>query len=84
MSDFILAAVIVFAVIIVFKLFSLPIRWIFRLVLSTVSGFVFLLLINFLGAYIGITIGINILNALIIGVFGLPGLVLLLLVNILR
>ena len=84
MSDLILAGVIVLAVILVFKLFSLPIRWFFRLLLSTVSGFVFLLLINFIGAYIGISIGINILYALIIGVFGLPGLVLLLVVNILR
>ena len=83
MSDLVLAVVIIAAIILALKLFSLPIRWIFRLLLSTVSGFVFLLLINYIGSYIGVAIGINILNALIIGVFGLPGVLLLLILNIL-
>ena len=40
-----------------------------------------LFLLNFFGSAIGITLGLNWINALVIGVAGFPGLVLLLLLK---
>ena len=39
------------------------------------------ILLNFFGSAIGITLGLNWINALVIGVAGFPGLVLLLLIK---
>ena len=58
-----------------------PIRWILKLLLNTAIGFAALFLLNFFGSAIGITLGLNWINALVIGVAGFPGLVLLLLIK---
>ena len=49
--------------------------------LNTAIGFAALFLLNFFGSAIGITLGLNWINALVIGVAGFPGLVLLLLIK---
>lgn len=69
------------AVLIVMRIFTLPVKWIFKLLLNTALGFVGLFLVNWLGSYIGISLGINIINAVVVGTFGIPGLVLLLLLR---
>ena len=51
------------------------------LLLNTAIGFAALFLLNFFGSAIGITLGLNWINALVIGVAGFPGLVLLLLLK---
>lgn len=81
MEKIILTGLVLFSVLIVFKLFSLPIRWIFKLLINTAAGLVFLFLFNYIGAFIGLALGINIINAVIIGILGIPGLILLLLVK---
>lgn len=64
-----------------FKLLKKPIKWAFKLLLNALIGFVGLFLLNYLGSYVGISLGINWLNAVITGVFGVPGVVLLLLIK---
>ena len=71
----------VFLVWLVIRLFRKPIRWILKLLLNTAIGFAALFLLNFFGSAIGITLGLNWINALVIGVTGFPGLVLLLLIK---
>ena len=66
------------AIFIFFKLITKPIRLILRLLFNTLLGFVILFLLNFFGGTIGISLGMNWLNAAIVGVFGLPGVVVLL------
>ena len=77
MEKIILGILIVLAVMLVFKLFSLPIRLVFRILINTAAGFALLLLFNYIGVYLGLSIGINIINALLIGILGIPGLLLL-------
>ena len=60
------------------KLFLKPIRWVFKLLINTAVGFIGLWVLNYFGAFFGISLGLNWINALIIGVLGFPGLVLLL------
>lgn len=69
---------VVAALFIFFKLISRPIRLILRLLFNTLLGFITLFLLNFFGSYIGISLGLNWLNAVVVGVFGLPGIAVLL------
>ncbi len=74
----IVAAVLVFGVI---KIFSTPIKFILRLLLNTIVGFIALIIINFFGKFLGVSIGVNWINAVIIGIFGAPGVALLLILQ---
>ena len=79
LTDILVVIAAVFLVWLVIRLFRKPIRWILKLLLNTVIGFAALFLLNFFGS--GITLGLNWINALVIGVAGFPGLVLLLLIK---
>ena len=77
LTDILVVIAAVFLVWLVIRLFRRPIRWILKLLLNTAIGFAALFLLNFFG----ITLGLNWINALVIGVAGFPGLVLLLLIK---
>ncbi len=81
MEQILLYVAIGIAVLIVMRIFTLPVKWIFKLLLNTLLGFIALFLVNWLGSYIGISLGINIVNAVVAGTLGIPGLVLLLLLR---
>lgn len=81
LTDILVVIAAVFLVWLVIRLFRKPIRWILKLLLNTAIGFTALFLLNFFGSAIGITLGLNWINALVIGVAGFPGLVLLLLIK---
>ena len=81
LTDILVVIAAVFLVWLVIRLFRKPIRWILKLLLNTAIGFAALFLLNFFGSAIGITLGLNWNNALVIGVAGFPGLVLLLLIK---
>ena len=81
MEKIVLYVAIGIAVLIVMRIFTLPVKWIFKLLLNTVLGFAGLFLVNWLGSYIGISLGINVVNAVVVGTFGIPGLILLLLLR---
>lgn len=69
------------AVLIVLRIFTLPVRWFVKLLLHVGLGFAGLILVNLLGGWFGVSLGINLLNAAVVGLLGLPGLVLLLLLR---
>lgn len=69
------------AIILIFligKIFLWPIKLVLKLALNSVIGGAAILMINVLAVGFGIFIPLNILNALIVGILGLPGAVLLL------
>ena len=67
--------------IVIVRVFIAPIRIILKLFFSTLLGFAGLIFLDLFGAYIGITLGVNLINAAVVGVLGLPGLALLLLLR---
>ena len=71
----------IFLLWLVIKIFTKPMKLIFKLILNTGIGFLALWLVNFFGGGLGISLGMNWVNALTVGVFGFPGLVLLLLLK---
>ena len=64
-----------------FKLLKKPLAWIVKFLLHAAMGYAFLFLFNFVGAWIGVSLGLNWLNAAVAGVLGVPGVILLLLIK---
>ena len=71
------------ALLLIFRLMSLPIRLIWKLVINLVCGFAALILINLLGGLLGITLGINLISIASVALLGLPGVGLLLMMRLL-
>ena len=69
------------AVYIIGVLLVLPIKIVVKLVINGIVGAIALFVINIFGGFIGLTIGINPITALIAGFLGIPGIILLLLVQ---
>ena len=68
-------------IVLLLKLLRKPIRWAFKLLLHALFGFVALFIFNFFGDFVGVTLGLNWLNAVVTGVLGIPGVILLLLLK---
>ena len=64
-------------------LFKKPIKWAFKLLLHALSGYLMLLVFNFFGGIVGLTLPVTWLTAIVTGVFGVPGVVILLLLTLL-
>lgn len=71
---FIVALILLFIIV---KLFSWPLKILFKLIINGVLGALTLLLVNFIGRHFGVTVGINAVTALITGFFGVPGVIFL-------
>lgn len=81
LETFMILVVAAIAAVLVIKLLSAPIRLAFKLLLNALSGFVTLFLLNFIGTAMGVSLGINFFNAVVVGILGVPGVVLLLLLK---
>ncbi|MBQ6403973.1 MAG: pro-sigmaK processing inhibitor BofA family protein [Oscillospiraceae bacterium] len=77
LSGLLLIAAVIVGIILLIKLLSAPFRWIIKLLLNALMGFAMLFVVNFFGGFIGIELGVNLINALIAGFLGIPGIVLL-------
>ncbi len=77
-----LAVLAAFAVLVVLRLFSAPLRLALKLLINTLLGFVLLWLLNAAGLLAKLSLGLNLFNALIIGALGVPGLALLVLLRL--
>lgn len=59
------------------RVFARPLRAVGKLLLNTALGFGALFLLRVLEPVLGVTLGLNVCNAAVIGVLGVPGLLLL-------
>ena len=71
-----------FVVLGVIQLFSAPLKLALKVLLNTLLGFAALFLLNLASGLSGFTLGLNLLNALTVGILGVPGLVLLVLLKL--
>lgn len=67
----------IFALYVVGYMFLVPIKIILRLIINSVAGAISIILINLIGSFWGIHISLNILSAVIVGILGVPGVILL-------
>ena len=65
----------------IIKLYSTPIKWALKLLLNALLGFVMLFVFNFLGGFIGLELTVGWLSAIVAGILGIPGIILLLLIE---
>jgi len=64
-------------------IFSIPLKIIWKLIINGVIGFVLLMIANWIGeAVFDFTIAVNPLNSLVAGVFGIPGVILLIVLTL--
>ena len=64
------------------KIFIVPLKSIFKLILNSILGGILIFLINAVGSNFAFHIGINIFTAIFIGFLGIPGACLLILLQI--
>ena len=65
-------------VVLIFKIIKTPLKWAFKLLLNTAGGFIALVILNFFGGIVGLSLTVNLVNCLVAGILGLPGVILLL------
>ncbi len=67
----------ILAIIVVWKIFSAPIKAILKLILHVVLGIIILFLFNFAGGFWNLYIPVNWITVLVAGLGGVPGVILL-------
>lgn len=81
--DYIQIIIIAIVVLLLAKfVLNLNIKRIIELIINILLGIIVLWLINRFGGSLGISIPINIITALVVGILGLPGVIILLLLNL--
>ncbi len=76
-----LAAVVLISIFVIKLLFG-PMKLILKLAINAGFGFVILFIVNFFGEFFGFSLGVSLLNALVAGVLGVPGVILLILIKL--
>ncbi len=71
----------VFLLWLVIKIFATPIKWALKLLLNAIIGFVMLFIFNFLGGFIGLSLSVGWVSAIVAGILGVPGIILLLFIE---
>lgn len=70
---------LVFFALALLRIFRAPLKLALRLLCNTFLGFLALFATGLTAPWTGIALGLNVWNALVIGIFGIPGFLLLLL-----
>ena len=68
---------------IVGKVFYLPLKHIFKLIINSVLGGVLIYIVNVVGSSFGFHIGLNVGTAVFVGLLGVPGVIVLTLITLL-
>lgn len=64
------------------KIFFIPLKVIFKIILNSVLGGILIFIINMIGGIWGFHIGLNIGTSLLVGVLGIPGAILLIVLKL--
>lgn len=59
------------------KVFVLPIKFIFKLIGNSILGGILIFIVNLIGSLFEFHVGLNIVTAIVTGILGIPGVVLL-------
>ena len=73
---------VVIALFVLIRILTAPIKWIFKLLLNALSGFLLLFLANFISGFFDLYIPVNLITCLVSGVFGIPGVIFLVVVTL--
>ena len=76
-----LAVVGILLLVLLGKLFRTSLKLALKLLFNAIIGFAALLLLNFVGAPLGLSLNLNWFNAIVTGILGVPGVIILLLIK---
>ena len=79
--QYIILILCVIAVIIVARILAWPLKKILKLLFNIGLGLLMILLVNVFGTYIGLSIPFNTVTALVSGLLGLPGVIVLVILH---
>lgn len=68
--------------VVVFKIAAAPVKLIFKLLLNALSGFMLLLLANLISGFFDFSVPINLINCIVSGAFGIPGVALIIVIRL--
>ena len=74
--------VCIIAIFILGKIFAWPLKGIVKLIANSIIGGVIIFIINLIGANLNFHVGLNIGTALVVGILGIPGAVLLIILTL--
>lgn len=84
MLNVIIAALFLLIILyIVAQVFIKPVKLLWKLLINSAVGLVLLLLVNYLGAFFEFSLPVNIISVLIAGFLGIPGVLLLICLQLL-
>ena len=66
---------------IVGKIFSIPLKAIFKLIANSVLGGILIFIINLIGGAFNFHIGLNVGTSILVGILGIPGAILLIILK---
>ena len=78
--SFFIAVLVLFVIL---KILALPFKIIIKLILNALIGGVVLFLLNLIGSNFGLVLDVNWLSALIVGFLGVPGVIIVLILQFL-
>lgn len=70
-------AVGIIVLFIVGRVLLVPMKVVLKLVYNALLGAIVLIVVNFLGGYIGFHLALNVITAFVVGILGVPGFILL-------
>ena len=82
METIVTFAIPIFLGLLLLKLLMTPMKWFFKLVLHAACGFLCLWLLNSISSYTGILLPINTATVLASGIFGIPGILVIVLLEL--
>lgn len=82
LSFILMIAGIALVCILLVKLLAKPIKIVFKLLINAGLGFIILFIVNFFGGFFDFSLGISFVNALVVGVLGVPGVIILVLLKL--
>ena len=71
----------IFVLYLLARILYFPLRIFFRFLVNSIAGGILLAIFNYFGAFWGLQIGLNIVTALVVGLLGIPGIILLLILQ---
>lgn len=81
MTEYIVLIFAAIAVVVVAKMLAWPVKKIVKLAVNVLLGILMIFLVNTFGMSIGIKIPFNIVTALIAGILGVPGVIMLIIIG---
>lgn len=64
------------------KLFIVPLRIIFKLIINSVLGGLIIFIINFIGSFFNFHIGLNLVTSIFVGFLGVPGAIVIVIIKL--